>query len=361
MKYDILEVINQIIRDGTKSSVNNSTYSESALDDGHFIISLKFFNFVSEADIYKEQREVEIIRTISFIDIEGFDSSFTDILLNNQHVSVKTNPKNYTLLNLKNLIEAISAQDLEKYSQVNSILCSLIIEIMRIQNSTYFFFGFIDQNDYSLLESTVSLEIMNKFKNVNPDYFFEFVQDMNIDISNMNDNNNLKEEFYSVENIFSEIIFYVEKTHHKHCKNKNLVKVEKLFDKDFYNSIKDLTQVEKYANLKNHLIIKNFILDSNPQLKNIYDSVEAFFNNRSKWKNLSIARDEILKMNFNYKEAESVRESKNITSNNNINFLLSKEEPSSNETDDLKSILRNLSKVKVVKNVEENENNSIFE
>jgi hypothetical protein len=203
MKYDILEVINQIIREGIRNSVSHSTHSDIANENGHLIISLKFFKFVTDADMNKEQREVEIIRTVSFIDIEGFNSTFTDVLLKNQTVSINNSPKNYSLINFKNLIESISAVDLEKYSEINSILCTLITEILRVQNSSIFMFGFIDQNDNSIFESTVTLEIMNKFKNLNSDYFFDVVQEMNIDISNMNDNKYLKDEYHVTESIVS--------------------------------------------------------------------------------------------------------------------------------------------------------------
>ena len=47
MKYDILDVINQIIRDGSGNSVSNSIQStENLIDNDHFIISLKFYKFV---------------------------------------------------------------------------------------------------------------------------------------------------------------------------------------------------------------------------------------------------------------------------------------------------------------------------
>ena len=329
MKYDLLEVINQIVRDGARNSVSNcnSVFSESAgLDSGHFIISLKFFKFVTEADIYKEQREVEIIRTVSFIDIEGFNSVFTKVLLHNQSVSVSNNPKQYTLLGFKNLVEAIHAQDLEKYSEINSVLCSLITEILRIQNSTYFFFGFIDQNEPSILESTVTLEIMNKFKNLNPDSFFEILQDLNLDISNMNENNNLKEEFHTIENTFSEIIYYVEKYFWSQKKSN-------IFDKEFYLNIRDLPQCDKYTYLRNYLIKKNFSLDANLQLKSIFESVTTFFGNRSKWRSLFRARDEIIKMNMNFKESDSFRDYKNTEYNK---YYLTSKECSVNETDELK-------------------------
>jgi hypothetical protein len=202
MNYPIVEVINQLIKDCGRNSLmgtaSMSMNSDHLNDNGHFIITLKFFKFVTDDDRNKEQREVEIIRTLSFIDIEGFNSNFTQILLNKTPVSLKSDPKNYSLINLKNMIEAVSAIDLEKYSEVNSILVSVISQILKIQNTQLFIFGFIDQNDSSILESTVTLELMNKFKNFNAEYFFDIVQEMNFENSNI-DNKYLKEEFHIIE------------------------------------------------------------------------------------------------------------------------------------------------------------------
>lgn len=174
-------------------------HSDMNYENGHVIISLKFFKFVTDSDFNKEQREVEIIRTISFIDIEGFNSSFTEILLRNKNVSIKNDAKNFTMLNFKNFVEAISSVDLEKYSEINSNLCNLLVDILRSHNSSIFIFGFINQNENSLYESTVTLELMNKFKNLNAEYFFDVVHEMNIDISNMNENKYFKEEYYIVD------------------------------------------------------------------------------------------------------------------------------------------------------------------
>jgi hypothetical protein len=47
----------------------------------------------------------------------------------------------------------------------------------------------------------------------------------------------------------------------------------------------------------------NFEFDNNSasKIKNIFDDVFCFFSNRSKWKNLYRARDEIIKLNSNIK------------------------------------------------------------
>jgi hypothetical protein len=181
--------------------------SDINYENGHTIITLKFFKFVTDADIHKEQREVEIIRTISFIDFEGFNCSFTEILLKNKNVPIKSDPKNFTLLNLKNFVEAISSVDLEKYSEINSSLCNILIDILRTHNSSIFMFGFINQNENSLYESTVTLELMNKFKNLNSEYFFDVVQEMNFDISNMNEHKYFKEEYYIVDMIVRNFVY----------------------------------------------------------------------------------------------------------------------------------------------------------
>lgn len=62
--------------------------------------------------------------------------------------------------------------------------------------------------------------------------------------------------------------------------------------------------MEKFNFLKDFLAEKNFNLDCNAQLNKIFDCVFAFFQNRSKWKNLYLARDEIIGLNTGYKETE---------------------------------------------------------
>jgi hypothetical protein len=49
-------VINQIIREGNRADVSQSINSEICSDNGHMIISLKFFKFVTEDDFNQEQR-----------------------------------------------------------------------------------------------------------------------------------------------------------------------------------------------------------------------------------------------------------------------------------------------------------------
>jgi len=159
---------------------------------------------VTDADSNKEQREVSIIRTVSFVDFEGFNSSLTNILHRKKNISMKNDVKNYTMVNLKNMFESMSSFDLQKYSEINSSLCSTLVDILRTHNSSIFMFAFINQNEASLSESIVTLELMTKFKSLNSDYFFDVAQEMNIDISNINDEKYFKEEYYLADMIVRE-------------------------------------------------------------------------------------------------------------------------------------------------------------
>lgn len=288
MRYDIVDVVNQILQDNSRSS--DSIHSENNNESCSFIISLKFFKFLTDEDEYKEKREVEIIRTVTFIDIEGFNSSFTDILLNNKQVSCLNDPKHYSLINFKLLLEAIATHDIKKYGQIKSVLTSLIIEVLKISNSTFFLFGFIEQNDKSVLESTVTLDILSKFMKMSPNFFFEILNDTCQSNLKNEGNENLDEEFHIIDTIFSEIIFFIENT-----------KKEVIFNRNFYYKLKDLSQREKFEILSDHLNKLNFDLQ-NSVIFPIFNSVILFFGNRSKWKKLRIAHEEILKINSNYKE-----------------------------------------------------------
>jgi hypothetical protein len=61
-------------------------------------------------------------------------------------------------------------------------------------------FGFIEQNNSSILESSITLEIMNKFKNMNVEYFFDIVSEMDIESSRV-ENKYSKDEFHIIDTI----------------------------------------------------------------------------------------------------------------------------------------------------------------
>jgi hypothetical protein len=221
--------------------------------------------------------------------MEGFGKTFTDTLLNKK---ISTDNKHYSISNFKNLIEAISAVDMDKFSDINSILVSVMTEILKIPNSNFYLFGFIDQNEKSILESTITLEIMNKFKTLNIEYFFDVVQEMKIENSNIGIKYS-KDEFHIIEMIFSEILHYIEKSF--------LKKIRKRFDENFYKNIKDLQQYEKFQFLEDFLQNMNYSFESNSILKKSINTVLTFFTNRSTWKKLYRVKDDIIKLNLNFK------------------------------------------------------------
>mgnify|MGYP000370251211 CR=1 FL=1 len=221
--------------------------------------------------------------------MEGFGKAFTDILLNKK---ISTDNKHYSILNFKNLIEAISAVDIHKYSDINSILVSVMTEILKIPNSNFYLFGFVDQNDKSILESTITLEIMNKFKSLNIEYFFDVVQEMRVENSNIGIKYS-KDEFHIIEMIFSEILHYIEKSF--------LKKIKRKFDENFYKNIKDLHQYEKFQYLEDYLENLGYNFESNSILRKSIDTVMTFFTNRSTWKKLYKVKDDIIKLNLNFK------------------------------------------------------------
>ena len=96
------------------------------------------------------------------------------------------NPDLFSLINIKNLFEAIGSNDVKKYCNVNSIVAIEIADILKLQNSACMFFGFIDQNDESLQESFITLDIINKFKTLNLTVFFNELKKHSLDISIVN-------------------------------------------------------------------------------------------------------------------------------------------------------------------------------
>lgn len=74
-----------------------------------------------------------------------------------------------------------------------------------------------------------------------------------------------------------------------------------------------MPQTKRYHFLKEWMNIKNIVFDpsSSLKIKKIFDDVFSFLNNRSKWRNLSTARDEIILLNSNIKIENPVKEENN--------------------------------------------------
>ena len=172
---------------------------------------LKFYKFATEADESKSQREIEIVRTFSFVDIEGFSSDFIDLVESNKVVTAKNNPKNYSMFCFKRFIESIANRDLIKFSEISSTLTDVLTEIFTIQNLFTFIFGFVSEHKQDLVKSKLTLDILNKCKLINNSVFYLYLQKMDISVSQLG-NIATKEEFQILDLIFSELLFFIEKT-----------------------------------------------------------------------------------------------------------------------------------------------------
>lgn len=139
------------------------------------------------------------MRTVSYVDFQGFDRTFTEVLMNNQTITDNDDPRNFSLFNLKNLIEAVAYNDIEKFTEIHSILTSAVIDVFRMQHPSLWFFGFIDPGELATMESLITLEILSRFKTINLGYFFDTLQEMNIETSMFNKYS--KQEFHLLENI----------------------------------------------------------------------------------------------------------------------------------------------------------------
>ena len=222
---------------------------------GHVIIQLKFYRFISEADNTKSQREIEIIRTISFVDIAGISDDFLQLVKSNRIITVKEDPKNYSMYCFKNFIESIANKDLIKFSDISSTLTDILTEIFTVQNMFTFFFGFISEYKQDVLKSQLTLDLLNKCKLFNNNVFYHYLQEMEISISQLG-NRAVKEEFQILDLIFSELLFYIEKTFKK-------------LD-SFYKEIKDLNQQSKFYYLYNWLTNNHYSYDNNSKISDIF-------------------------------------------------------------------------------------------
>ena len=248
---------------------------------GHVIIQLKFYRFISEADNTKSQREIEIIRTISFVDIAGFSDDFLQLVKSNRIITVKEDPKNYSMYCFKNFIESIANKDLIKFSDISSTLTDILTEIFTVQNMFTFFFGFISEYKQDVLKSQLTLDLLNKCKLFNNNVFYHYLQEMEISISQLG-NRAVKEEFQILDLIFSELLFYIEKTFKK-------------LD-SFYKEIKDLNQQSKFYYLYNWLTNNHYSYDNNSKISDIFDYVFVYFKTKARWRSLLKAKNEILKL-----------------------------------------------------------------
>ena len=197
------------------------------------VVVFKFFKFSTENDISQIQREVNLTRTVSFIDIEEDKPSNNSINFggsssvgNENNVNLKNNTPNTNptpisptpipsnnhgyisaFQNFSNIIDSLYNMNLDLYPESNCINTALFTETLRIDNSFIIFFGFVDPYLLKLKESFNLLDILNKAKYIKTEPFYNTVH-FNFE-SLINDSKYSKQEFYNLEFIVSLYIFNI--------------------------------------------------------------------------------------------------------------------------------------------------------
>ena len=282
----IIDNINTNIKSGHKNGMFSSSIitNEIIEERGHVIIKLKFFKFISENDASKSQREVEVIRSFTFVDIDGFHNEF-----------INDNNVDNSLKCFEKFIECVARNDIVHFCEISSTLTDILTEIFTVQNLITFFFGFVSQYELNYNKSIFTLDIALKSKLINNTLFANYLQRMNISISQFG-NGVLKEEFQILDFIYGEIIFYIENTF------KDLNK--------FYDEIKDLDIKDKFIHLKSWLNKNKYPFSQNEKVETVFNYVHTYFKSRARWKCLIKAKTEIMTL------------TQNIQNNNGGCFLL---------------------------------------
>lgn len=315
------DIINSNIKYGhNEGIISKSILTDQILEeDGHIIIVIKFYRFESNEDEHQYLRTAEIVRQFSFVDVNGFTSNFLEE--KNSH-----DKNNYSLYCLNKLYESIAHQNFVKFSEISSILTESLIKLLSTENLFTFYFGFLSQDKEDYEDSLILLDLLSKIKMTNNTLF-------NNCLAYVGDNNiskfEFKEEFQISENIFSELMFFIDNTY------ANM--------KQFYNQFETIeNQKEKFFKLYT-VIYNNNLITNAEHLKiitNIFDLIFLYFKSRARWKCLIKAKEEILKLNENIRKKSSKNECEEHPLNNNITEI-SKHEESFLDLDFLKSIHTN--------------------
>ena len=305
-KASFLENINQHIKDKQKASYQNQKkipMDEPKYEEGHLILKIKYFKFLSNNDASKSQRQIEIIRTFSFIDIKDDEGDNT-----NNSSSVNS---------FKKMIQSITNYDLNKFAEISSNLTDILREILSLPKLYTFIFGLINEYRNNIDKSLRTLNLLNVCKNIDNDKFYSYLYQMNISISRL-ENKALKEEFQVLDLLFGEIIYYLEKTFKK-------------LDQ-YYMEVKDLELKEKFFYLKQWLIKNNYNFQKNQNFCIVLENILGYIKNRAQWMQLMKAKTIIMKLTEGLKNNNSndINSTKNtiskykIISNNDINSINSK-------------------------------------
>jgi hypothetical protein len=293
------DIINQHIKksefkDKEKSrslNTNNINYSPE-INEGHIILKIKFFKFLTNNDLSKSQRQIEVIRTFSYTDIKDDEED--------TYVSKSaSNNKTQSIYFFKKMIQSITNYDLDKFTEISSNLTDILRDMFSVPNLYSFIFGLVNEYRDDIDQTLRTLNLLNICKNIDNDKFYMKLYQMNLSISRL-ENKALKQDFQILNLIFGEIIYFLEKTFQK-------------LD-DFYTESKDIELKEKFFYLKQWLIKNRYDFQKNQTFCIILENTLGYINNRAQWMQLMKAKNMVMKLT----EGLKMGESNNSINRNNI-------------------------------------------
>ena len=293
------EIINQHIKksefkgkEKSRSLNINNLNNSPEKNEGHMILKIKFFKFLTNNDLSKSQRQIEVIRTFSYIDIKDDEGD-------NYVSQSASSDKGKSVYYFRKMIQSITNYDLDKFTEISSNLTDILRDIFSVPNLYSFIFGLINEYRDDLNQTLRTLNLLNICKNIDNDKFYMKLYQMNLSISRL-ENKALKQDFQILNLIFGEIIYFLEKTYKK-------------LD-EFYTESKDIELKEKFFYLKQWLIRNGYDFQKNQTFCIILENTLGYINNRAQWMQLMKAKNMVMKLTEGLKMVES----NNSINRNNI-------------------------------------------
>ena len=291
-----VENINQHIKKlelkGKLNSKSLKINSNSEENEGHMILKIKFFKFLTNNDLSKSQRQIEVIRTFSYIDIKDDEED--------NYMAKSTGNKLQSVFFFKKMIQSITNYDLDKFTEISSNLTDILRDIFSIPNLYSFIFGLVNEYQDDLDKSLKTLNLLNTCKNIDHDKFYMKLYQMNLSISRI-ENKALKQDFQILNLIFGEMIYYLEKT---------FIKLD-----TYLTEVKDIELKDKFFYLKQWLIRYGYDFQKNQRFVIVLENTLGYIKNRAQWMQLMKAKNMIMKLTEEIKNTE-----RNYSINiNNIN------------------------------------------
>ena len=291
-----VENINQHIKKlelkGKLNSKSLKINSNSEENEGHMILKIKFFKFLTNNDLSKSQRQIEVIRTFSYIDIKDDEEDY--------YMTKSTGNKLQSVFFFKKMIQSITNYDLDKFTEISSNLTDILRDIFSIPNLYSFIFGLVNEYQDDLDKSLKTLNLLNTCKNIDHDKFYMKLYQMNLSISRI-ENKALKQDFQILNLIFGEMIYYLEKT---------FIKLD-----TYLTEVKDIELKDKFFYLKQWLIRYGYDFQKNQKFVIVLENTLGYIKNRAQWMQLMKAKNMIMKLTEEIKNTE-----RNYSINiNNIN------------------------------------------